>query len=208
MDVILRQTSCLAPPVVLKFPEADGTFVEAEYQETFVEFEERLQALTPSGRQEFERLFAIGKENLSLPESDPNYAEHYYDTMKAALSEFPSDLKTLWQQDLAHFSFEIGETTISPDELDNVEFEDLIERGVVNLVAQQYEDFFGPAATNIFNSNIGLEGVSNVGLATEESQERFQEFLGCEVVNMYDYYSAIQSKSQQTVLARLASNSS
>ena len=27
LDVILRQTSCLAPPVVLKFPEADGAFV-------------------------------------------------------------------------------------------------------------------------------------------------------------------------------------
>ena len=45
-DVILRQTSCLAPPVKLKFPHGDGTFIEADYQETFVEFEERLQALT------------------------------------------------------------------------------------------------------------------------------------------------------------------
>ena len=208
LDVILRQTSCLAPAVVLKFPESDGTFVEAEYQETFVEFEERLQALTPSGRQEFERLFAIGKQNLSLPESDSGYAEHYYDTMSAALSDFPSDLKTLWRQGLAHFTFEVGETSISSDELANTDFNDLIERGVVRLVAQQYEDFFGPAATNIFNSNIGLEGVSNVGLATEESQDRFQQFLGCEVLNMYDYYSAIQTRSQQTVLARLASNSS
>ena len=91
VDVILRQTSCLAPPVVLKFPEADGTMVEAEYQETFVEFEERLQALTPSGRQEFERLFALGKKNLSLPESDPGYADHYYETMtKRSASSRPT----------------------------------------------------------------------------------------------------------------------
>jgi len=84
----------------------------------------------------------------------------------------------------------------------------LIDAGIVRLVAQQYEDFFGPAATNIFNSNIGLADVSNVGLATEDSQQQFQQSLGCEVVNMYDYYAAIQTKSQQAVLARLASNSS
>ena len=208
VDVILRQTSCLAPPVVLKFPKPDGTFVEAEYQETFVEFEERLQALTPIGRQEFERLFAMGKQNLSLPESDPGYADHYFDTMTQALSEFPSDLKTLWQQGWAYFTFDVGEAKIGSDELASAEFDSLIERGVVHLVAQQYEDFFGPAATNIFNSNIGLEGVSNVGLATEESQDQFQQSLGCEVVNMYDYYAAIQTKSQQNVFARLASNSS
>ena len=208
VDVILRQTSCLAPPVVLKFPEPDGTFIEAEYQETFVEFEERLQALTPSGRQEFERLFAIGKQNLSMPESDPGYANHYYDTMNGALSEFPSDLKSLWQQGLAYFTFDVGDATIDSKELTEANFENLVDRGVVRLEAQQYEDFFGPAATNIFNSNIGLEGVSNVGLATAESQDQFQQFLGCDVINMYDYYTAIQTKSQQSVLARLASNSS
>ena len=208
VDVILRQTSCLAPPVVLKFPETDGTLIEAEYQETFVEFEERLQALTPSGRQEFERLFAVGKKNLSLSESDPQYADHYYQTMSDALKEFPTDQQTLWQQGLAYFTFELGESTVGADEAARVNFDQLIQRGVVRLVPQQYEDFFGPAATNIFNSNIGLEGVSNVGLATQESQQQFEQFLDCDVVNMYDYYAQIQTKSQQSVLARFASNSS
>ena len=208
VDVILRQTSCLAPPVVLKFPEPDGMLVEAEYQETFVEFEERLQALTPSGRQEFERLFAVGKKNLSLPESDSQYADHYYQTMGDALKEFPTDQQTLWQQGLAYFTFELGESTIGADEVAGAEFDQLVQRGVVRLVPQQYEDFFGPAATNIFNSNIGLEGVSNVGLATQESQQQFEQFLGCDVVDMYDYYAQIQTKSQQSVLAQLASNSS
>ena len=213
VDVILRQTSCLAPPVVLKFPEADGTFVEAEYQETFVEFEERLQALTPSGREEFERLFAIGKQNLKLPESDAAYADHYYQTMNDALSEFPTDQATLWQQGLAYFTFEWADS-IGMADVAGLDFDQLVDQGTVRLVAQQYEDFFGPAATNIFNSNIGLEGVSNVGLATQESQQLFEKLLGCEVVNMYDYYEQIQAKSQQAVLsrltglARLASNSS
>ena len=205
IDVILRQTSCLAPPVVLKFPEVDGTFVEAEYQETFVEFEERLQALTPVGRQEFERRFAIGKQNLTLPESDPSYADHYYQTMTKALDGFPTDQKALWQQGLAYFTFEIADSAITSDEVAGLDFEALIECGIVGLVPQQYEDFFGPAATNIFNSNIGLSGVSNVGLATKESQEQFEQQLGSKVVDMYDYYAAIQNKSQQAVMARLAS---
>jgi len=199
-DVILRQTSCLAPPVVLKFPKADGKSIEAEYQETFVEFEERLQALTPKGRQEFERLFAIGKQNLTLPESDQGYADHYYETMRKALSEFPKDLKTLWQQELAYFTFEVGETTVNSAGIVDADFDTLIDSGAVRLVAQQYEDFFGPAATNIFNSNIGLEGVSNVGLATAESQERFEEFLGCEVVDMYDYASRMSPSLSVKIL--------
>ena len=208
LDVILRQTSCLAPPVVLKFPETDGTFVEAEYQETFVEFEERLQALTPVGRQEFERLFALGKQNLSLSESDPGYTDHYYETMTQSLGQFPTDLRTLWEKGLAYFTFEAGDAPTGSVKPTDENFNNLIDAGNVRLVAQQYEDFFGPAATNIFNSNIGLADVSNVGLATEDSQQQFQQSLGCEVVNMYDYYAAIQTKSQQAVLARLASNSS
>ena len=205
IDVILRQTSCLAPPVVLKFPASDGTFVEAEYQETFVEFEERLQALTPVGRQEFERRFAIGKQNLSLPESDPNYADHYYQTMTQALDGFPTEQKALWQQGFAYFTFEIIDSAIASDEFVGLDFETLIECGIVGLIPQQYEDFFGPAATNIFNSNIGLAGVSNVGLATKESQQQFEQQLGGKVVDMYDYYAAIQHRSQQSVMARLAS---
>jgi len=193
---------------VLKFPEPDGTLIESEYQETFVEFEERLQALTPSGRQEFERLFAVGKKNLTLPESNPQYADHYYQTMNDALKEFPADSQTLWQNGWAYFTFELHDSTVGADEVADLNFDQLVQRGVVRLVPQQYEDFFGPAATNIFNSNIGLEDVSNVGLATQESQQQFEQFLGCDIVNMYDYYAQIQAKSQQSVLARLTSNSS
>ena len=88
-DVVLRQTSCLAPPVVLKFPNGDGTFVDAEYQETFVEFEERLQALTPTGRVLFEEMFDNGKKALKLKEGEPGYAEHYYEVMESAPHGLP-----------------------------------------------------------------------------------------------------------------------
>ena len=206
-DVILRQTSCLAPPVTLKFPETDDQFIEQDYQETFVEFEERLQALTPQGRQKFEALFAAGKENLQLAESDPGYAEHYYETMNRSLGEFPADPLQLWQEGLAYFTFET-EQEDSPTEQDAIDFQSLIESGQVKLVPQQYEDFFGPAATNIFNSNIGLEGVSNVGVATDDSKQVFESFLGVEVVNMYDYYESIQAESRQSLLHRWLSQTS
>ena len=75
----------------------------------------------------------------------------------------------------------------------------MIESGAIRLIPQQYEDFFGPAATNIFNSNIGLEGVSNVGVAKPDSQQQFESELGREVVNMYDYYESIQTTSKQAL---------
>lgn len=204
-DVILRQTSCLAPPVVLQFPNGDGTFTEAEYQETFVEFEERLQALTREGRIRFEALFAEGKQRLTKKESDPDYAEHYYETMEAALASFPSSAIELWREKLAYFTYEIngiGSSGLQGE----VSFEQAVESGQVALVPQQYEDFFGPAATNIFNSNIGLEGVSNVGIAKPDSQTAFERVLGQAVVDMYDYYDAIESKSKRAVCQQLESS--
>lgn len=200
-DVILRQTSCLAPPVVLKFPNGDGTFVEAEYQETFVEFEERLQALTRKGRLQFEALFAEGKSRLSLAEKDANYAKHYYETMSTALAEFPSDPLRLWREGLAYFSYEVAEPSRSDDAKQT--FESAVESGAVTLVAQQYEDFFGPAATNIFNSNIGLDDVSHVGVAQANSQAAFEKCLGREVVDMYDYYDSIEARSKHDVCLKL-----
>lgn len=200
-DVVLRQTSCLAPAITLKFPNGDGTFVEAEYQETFVEFEERLQAPTSKGRELFEDMFDQGKRALELSEGEEGYAEHYYQVMRSALADYPAEPLELWKQGLAYFTFELSSDVESagPDE----GFDELVTRGIVELIPQQYEDFFGPAATNIFNSNIGLEGVSNVGVAKPDSQKSYEAGMGREVVNMYDYYDAIQEKSKAAVLQKL-----
>ncbi|QEG24550.1 2-oxoadipate dioxygenase/decarboxylase family protein [Mariniblastus fucicola] len=199
-DVILRQTSCLAPPVVLKFPNGDGTFTTAEYQETFVEFEERLQALTRKGRVRFEGMFASGKAQLTLSEKDDGYADHYYETMQAALSDFPGDPAELWSKGLAYFTYRVDSSVEVPAD---VSFETAVESGLVKLLPQQYEDFFGPAATNIFNSNIGLEGVSNVGIAKPDAQSSFETLLGQDVVDMYDYYDAIEQESKRSVCESL-----
>ena len=189
-DVILRQTSCLAPPVTLQFPNGDGTFTPKSYQETFVEFEERLQALTLTGRLKFEELFANGKQRLNMTEADEGYPEHYYQTMRDALSEFPDSLTQLWSEGLAYFEYNVVDPTAAVDTL-----EQAVDTGAVELVPQTYEDFFGPAATNIFNSNIGLEDVTHVGIAKPDSKATFEQSLGCEVIDMYSYYDQIQHDS-------------
>lgn len=206
-DVILRQTSCLAPAITLKFPTGEGDFVEADYQETFVEFEERLQALTPKGREWFEDLFDQGKQSLELKEGDPKYADHYYSAMRLALEEFPSDPRKLWDENLAYFTFELKQPlqSLAADIGEDSSMNLLLDRDIVTLVPQQYEDFFGPAATNIFNSNIGLEDVSNVGIAKPDSQSQYEQALGREVVNMYDYYDEIQEASRQEICQKIAS---
>lgn len=198
-DVVLRQTSCLAPPVKLKFPSDGDTFIEADYQETFVEFEERLTALTPKGRLWFEKLFAQGKEQLTLREGDAGYADHYYEVMAAALEPFPSDPMECWKQRLAYFTFECQAERIDDDK----SFEQLVAEGVIQLIPQKYEDFFGPAATNIFNSNIGLDDVSNASVTAVDSQPDFESMLGRPVVNMYDYYEDIEARSQAQVCEQL-----
>jgi len=204
-DVILRQTSCLAPPITLKFPQGDGTFVEAEYQETFVEFEERLQALTPQGRELFESMFDNGKQALRFAEADPGFADHYYQVMREALAAFPSELLELWNRQLAYFTFQVSEKgqSLAKGGAEERDFDELVRDGLVSLIPQQYEDFFGPAATNIFNSNIGLEEVSNVGIAKPDSQKSYEAALGREVVSMYGYYEQIQAASKALLFEEL-----
>ena len=118
--------------------------------------------------------------------------------MSAALEPFPSDLMECWTQELAYFTFECDEKTIEGDRT----FAQLVSDGVIQLVPQKYEDFFGPAATNIFNSNIGLDDVSNVGVATANSQSEFESKLGRPIVNMYDYYDTIEADSRAQVCQR------
>ena len=121
--------------------------------------------------------------------------------MREALTSFPSDMQELWNQDLAYFRFEIAGPPPAklPARDSDTLIDDLLAAGTIRLVPQQYEDFFGPAATNIFNSNIGLEDVSNVGVAKPDSQKTFEVALGREVVNMYDYYGEIQEASKAQV---------
>lgn len=205
LDVILRQTSCLAPAVMLQFPNGDGTFTEAEYQETFVEFEERQQALTPVGRLLFEQMYSSGKQCLLMGEDDEGYAEHYYTTMNSALLAFPRDLIGLWKKGYAYFTFKATKSGLSHPvrELADMSFDELIEKGFIELIPQIYEDFYGPAATNIFNSNIGLKNVSNVVATGEDAKAVYEEMLGCKVVNMYDYYDGIQQSSKEAVCDEL-----
>ena len=215
LDVILRQTSCLAPPVKVRFADGAGGFVEQDYQETFIEFEQRLQALTRIGRQQFERMFAAGKRLLTMSESDDGYASHYYQVMGDALASFPTKLQKLWKQGLGYFTFHLatadeGHARKRRRSLKNVRFDDLIDDGTILLLPQTYEDFFGPAATNIFNSNIGLDDVTNVGISKteKESLADFEKMIGSPLLDMYDYYDAIQAASKHQVLQQLASYSS
>ena len=201
-NFILRQTSCLAPATKLKFPNGDGTFTVAEHQETFVEFEERQQALTRKGRLLFEEMYAKGKQRLKVDEKAAAFETHYYETMQSALDSFPDDLFELWRKELAYFEFELADPKAK---VKANSFEEAIESGVIRLIPHMYEDFFGPAAKNIFNSNIGLEDVANVGIAKSDSLVEFETRLGSEVVDMYDYYDAIETTSRNSVMEQLQS---
>ena len=118
--------------------------------------------------------------------------------MEQALSSFPDDPMTLWKDNLAYFEYEVDQGDTKPDS-----FEQAIETGIVRLIPQKYEDFFGPAATNIFNSNIGLEDVANAGIAKPDSLEDFEAQLGRKVIDMYQYYDQIENNSREAAKRKL-----
>src|SRR5690606_17243651 len=97
--ILLRQTSFKALQEKVAFSDAQGS-----HTARFGEIEQRGAALTPKGRQLYDRLLDATRSALGGAPAEAN-AERYKALLEMHFAEFPDDLAQMREQGLAYFRY-------------------------------------------------------------------------------------------------------
>lgn len=185
--ILLRQTSfkALQEKVAFTDPTAGA---EGSHTARFGEIEQRGAALTPKGRELYDRLLNASRTALAGFPSETN-ASDYMRLLGEQFGEFPDDLTQMREQDLAFFRYfasgqpSAGETTL----------QGLLNNGAIRCEPLVYEDFLPVSAAGIFQSNLGDDAQAEYGLGS--SQEAFHQALGRIVLDELALYAQTQQRS-------------
>ena len=174
-DVLLRQTSFKALAERRRFREVDGRVVDGTLSVRFGEVEQRGIALTPKGRDLYDRLIVeIDERCLSLSRAGGmSAAERDQVKREVWRAHWPVDEDGLAEQGLAFFVYADGART--------------------PIV---YEDFLPRSAAGIFASNLDNAGSRDTTLAGSHRDEQWlAEAMGRPVHDPMELYSAQQQAS-------------
>lgn len=153
-DVLLRQTSFRALSEPRRFREPDGSVRDGELRVRFGEVEARGVALTPAGRDLYDRLVAaVDERTAARPDDDRQdvAAEVWREGM-------PRTERELAERELAFFTYRVRENGPAGPPPATASAADLITGGWVEPEPIVYEDFLPRSAAGIFASNLSGAG--------------------------------------------------
>lgn len=211
-DVLLRQTSFRALAEERLMRDADGTVGPGTLRVRFGEVEARGIALTPAGREVYDRLTVAVDERLSAGSDGgatrQEIAEELWPT------GFPSTEHALAATRVGHFRWapaqgeRLGERLSQQPDGAGPDLATLLEAGWLRADPVVYEDFLPRSAAGIFASNLDRDGASD---STYEGSHRdlawFAAVLGREVHDPDDLYRAQSEPTLVAALERLAARS-
>lgn len=200
-DVLLRQTSfrALAEERVFRF--ADGTVGPGALRVRFGEVEQRGIALTPTGRDLYDRMVAETDRRLAAGEGSGIRV----DVARTVWEEhLPRTEQELAVQGLAYFSYTLDEEALAraghavPDP--DAGLDGLVEAGIAVPEPIVYEDFLPRSAAGIFRSNLTDEGSRDDDqTGTAYDLTVMSEVVGRTVADPHDLYR----RQQDASIARL-----
>jgi uncharacterized glyoxalase superfamily metalloenzyme YdcJ len=184
-DVLLRQTSFRALSEPRLFRDPDGSVSEGALRVRFGEVEARGIALTPAGRDRYDRLVAsVGRRMVET--SGLRRAEVARQVWSEGL---PSTELDLCRSGLGFFTFRVDDTLTpgkeTPDQaaaLEAGELSALVQAEVLQPEPIVYEDFLPRSAAGIFASNLTDRGTmdANQGGAARDA-DWLSDVIGTEV---------------------------
>lgn len=189
--ILLRQTSFKALQEKVAFSDAQGS-----HTARFGEIEQRGAALTPKGRQLYDRLLDATREALGGAPAEAN-AERYMALLAEHFAEFPDDLGQMREQGLAYFRYFATEKGLAARGQQDrpTTLQGLIAAGHVHFEALVYEDFLPVSAAGIFQSNLGDDGQADYG--SNANREAFEAALGLKVQDELALYAQSERRSLQ-----------
>lgn len=180
VPILLRQTSFLALEEAIRF---DGSAVAGTHTARFGEVEQRGCALTPKGRQLYDRCLNLSNSTAGAD----------------AFACFPDDTPTLFREGLAFFRFHPNpHPPVAAFPTDTSDTIGLVDMGWLLLEPITYEDFLPVSAAGIFRSNLGAE--VQAAYTSQGQQTAFEHALGAPVQNEMALYEALQSASLKAAL--------
>jgi uncharacterized glyoxalase superfamily metalloenzyme YdcJ len=191
-DVLLRQTSfrALAERRIFRMP--DGSVHAGELKVRFGEVEQRGIALTPRGRNLYDRLVAEVDRRRYTAGEDRTRAQIAQQVWREQL---PNSELGLAHEGLAFFTYRVaGTPAIAPG--GTVPLTGLVESGALRPEPIVYEDFLPRSAAGIFQSNLTDEGSRDdeqTGAAWDA--ERLCDVIGIRIHDPMDLYAAQQEAS-------------
>lgn len=205
-DVLLRQTSfrALAEDRVFRFE--DGTVGPGELRVRFGEVEQRGIALTPAGRNLYDRMVAETDRRLSDGEGDGIRTEVARTVWEEHL---PRTEKDLAREGLAYFTYTLNEDAVAqagysvtdPD----ATLVELIDAGVAVPQPIVYEDFLPRSAAGIFQSNLTDEGSKDdAQRGTDYDLAMMSQNVGRPVADPNHLYQRQQDDSVASLREQLA----
>ncbi|WP_457355450.1 2-oxoadipate dioxygenase/decarboxylase HglS [Roseateles sp. P5_D6] len=197
VPILLRQTAFSALCEDVTF--ADGT--RGDHTARFGEIEQRGCALTPKGRQLYDKL--LERARRSAQQHGAVEPKALAENLHREFEAFPDDLEALRREGLAYFRYslspEAGKVRL-PASL--VDINALVREGLLHVEPLTYEDFLPVSAAGIFRSNLGEQdgGV----FASHSNRAAFEAALGANVLNEFELYREAEGASLANCLRQLA----
>jgi uncharacterized glyoxalase superfamily metalloenzyme YdcJ len=158
-DVLLRQTSFKALAEPRRFREPDGTITDGALSVRFGEVEQRGIALTPAGRDRYDRLVAeIDQRSQGLDASARNAVK-----VEVWQANWPTDELGLLANGEGFFEFTATARRIDAEDAPRT-VAGLVEAGWLEATPIVYEDFLPRSAAGIFASNLDSSGTRDATL--------------------------------------------
>lgn len=166
-DVLLRQTSFKALAEPRRFREADGSITEGALSVRFGEVEQRGIALTPSGRDRYDRLIVeIDERSAGLSAAERNDIK-----VEVWQANWPTTEEGLLANGEGFFEFTAGRP--GPGDPPRT-LADMVAEGWLVASPIVYEDFLPRSAAGIFASNLDNQGSRD---ATLEGSQRDADWI-------------------------------
>lgn len=199
-DVLLRQTSFRALGEERLFRYPDGSVRKGELRVRFGEVEARGIALTPAGRDLYDRMVLAVDERLK---EDP-----VLDRQSAARAvweeKLPRTETELAARGLAYFTFTANQDAAAGLPRESLTLAGLISSGAAVPEPIVYEDFLPRSAAGIFQSNLTDEGSKNEAeQAADYDMARMSEIIGRPVHDPYELYQRQQDASVKALAEAL-----
>lgn len=191
-DVLLRQTSFRALAEERNFRHSDGGVRPGSLRVRFGEVEQRGIALTPHGRDVYDRMVADVDNQLGASPAGTTRVEVAKQVWQRNL---PETEKELALQGLAYFTYRVADPSRTPRQ-ESASLRELVEAGVLVPEPIVYEDFLPRSAAGIFQSNLTDDGSrDDEQRGTPYDIDRLSEVLGSRIFDPNELYAAQQAAS-------------